>query len=105
MVHGNQVRDFIHVKDIAKANLVAMENKINNGFFNIGTGIATSINDLAKLMIELSHHEQGMIHGPPLEGDVEISQADITFTKKSFNWNHEINLIDGLRDLIQDHLS
>ena len=102
---GNQVRDFIHVKDIAKANLVAMESKIEKGFFNIGTGISTSINDLAKLMIDLSHHEQGMIHGPLLEGDVEISQADMTFTKKSFNWEHEINLTDGLRDLIQSYLS
>ena len=103
--NGNQIRDFIHVKDIAKANLVAMESKIENGFFNIGTGILTSINDLAKLMIDLSHHEQGMIHGPSLEGDVEISQADMTFSKKSFNWNHEINLIDGLRDLIHSYLS
>jgi len=103
--NGNQIRDFIHVKDIAKANLVAMESKIQNGFFNIGTGIPTSINDLAKLMIELSHHKQGIIHGTPLDGDIEISQADMTFTRKSFNWNHEINLIDGLRDLIQSYLS
>jgi UDP-glucose 4-epimerase len=102
---GNQVRDFIHVKDIAEANLVAMTSKGKIGFFNIGSGISTSINDLAKLMIELSHHEQGMIHGPLLEGDVEISQADMTFTKKSFNWEHEINLTDGLRDLIQSYLS
>lgn len=102
---GNQIRDFIHVKDIAKANLVAMESKIKNGFFNIGTGISTSINDLSKLMIELSHHEHGITYGPTLEGDVEISQADMTFTRKSFNWNHEINLIDGLRDLIQSYLS
>jgi len=103
--NGNQIRDFIHVKNTAKANLVAMESKIENGFFNIGTEIPTSINDLAKLMIELSHHEQGIIHGPPLEGDIEISQADMAFTRKSFNWNHEINLIDGLRDLIQSYLS
>jgi len=102
--NGNKIRDFIHVKDIAKANLAAMESKIENGYFNIGTGIPTSINDLAKLMIELSHHEQGITHGPPLEGDVEISQADMTCTRKSFNWNHEINLIDGLRDLIQNYI-
>ena len=39
------------------------------------------------------------------EGDMRISQADMAFTKKSFNWNHEINLTDGLRDLIQIYLS
>jgi len=103
--NGNQIRDFIHVGDIAKANLVAMESKIDNGFFNVGTEIATSINDLAKLMISLSDHQQETTHGPPLEGDVEISQADMSLTRKSFNWKHEIDLTDGLRDLIQDYLS
>lgn len=103
--NGNQIRDFIHVRDIAKANLAAMENKIGRGFFNIGTEVATSINDLAKLMIDLSDHQQETTHGPPLEGDVEISQADMSLTRKSFNWKHEINLTDGLRDLIQDYLS
>ena len=103
--NGNQIRDFIHVEDIAKANLVAMESKIEKGFFNIGAEIPTSINDLAKLMIELSHHEQGIIHGPPLEGDVDISQADMSLTRKSINWHHEINLKDGLSNLIHNYLS
>ena len=101
---GNQIRDFIHVKDIAQANIVAMESKIESGFFNIGTGIPTSINDLAKLMIEISNHKHDTIYGPQLEGDVSISQADMDFTNKSFSWNHEINLKDGLRDLIQSYL-
>ena len=103
--NGNQIRDFIHVNDIAKANLAAMESKIENGFFNIGTGIPTSINDLAKLMIEISNHTHKTIFGPELEGDVEISQADMNSTNKFFNWNHEINLLDGLRDLIKNYLS
>jgi UDP-glucose 4-epimerase len=99
---GNQVRDFIHVEDIAKANLVVMNSGIKNGFFNIGTGIPTSINELSKLMIELSNQELKIVHGSALEGDVEISQADMEFTKKVFNWNYEISLIDGLRNLIQN---
>jgi len=102
---GNQIRDFIHVKDIANANVVAMESEISNGFFNIGTGIPTSINDLAKLMIELSNHNHETIYGPELEGDVKISQADMNFTNKSFNFNHEINLQNGLRNLIKNYLS
>jgi len=102
---GNQIRDFIHVKDIANANVVAMESEISSGFFNIGTGIPTSINDLAKLMIKLSNHKHETIHGPELEGDVKISQADINSTNKSFNLNHKINLQDGLRDLVKNYLS
>jgi len=103
--NGFQIRDFIHVNDIAKANLVAMESKIKNGFFNIGTGIPTSINDLAKLMIEISNHTHKTKFGPELEGDVEISQADMNSTNKFFNWNHEINLLNGLKDLIKNYLS
>ena len=103
--NGNQIRDFIHVKDIAQANITAMESKTKNGFFNIGTGIPTSINDLAKLMVELSNHKHEIIHGPQLEGDIEISQADMDFTNKSFNWSHKINLKEGLRDLIKNYLS
>ena len=100
--NGNHVRDFIHVEDIAKANLVAMNSGIKNGFFNIGTGIPTSINELSKLMIELSNQQLKIVHGSALEGDVEISQADMEFTRKAFNWNYETSLIDGLRNLIQN---
>ena len=103
--NGNQIRDFIHVKDIAQANVAAMESKTKNGFFNIGTEIPTSINNLAKLMVELSNHKHEIIHGPQLEGDIEISQADMNFTNKSFNWSHKINLKEGLKDLIKNYLS
>lgn len=102
---GNQNRDFIHIKDIAKANIIAMESKIEEGFFNIGTGIATSINDLSKLMIKLSNHQNKIIHSSQLEGDVKISQADMCLSNKVLDWNHEINLIDGLRELIESYLS
>jgi len=103
--NGNQIRDFIHVKDIAQVNITAMESKTKNGFFNIGTEIPTSINNLAKLMVELSNHKHEIIHGPQLEGDIEISQADMNFTNKSLNWGHKINLKEGLRDLIKNYLS
>ena len=102
---GNQIRDFIHVEDVAKANLAAMESQTQQGFFNIGTGVGISINELAKLMIEISNHQQGIKHGHALEGDVKISQANMEHTKKSLNWKHEINLKSGLRNLIQSYLS
>lgn len=102
---GNQIRDFIHVKDIAKANLAAMNSNVKKSFFNVGTGIPTSINDLAEVMVDLSNGKNEISHGPELEGDIEISQADIEFTKKSINWNHQIDLKDGLLELIQNTLN
>ena len=101
---GNQVRDFIHVNDIAKANLDAMLSNVKKGFFNIGTGIPTSINNLAEIMVKISQNQNEIIHGPELDGDIEISQADVKFTKKSINWNHMINLEEGLFQLIQDSI-
>ena len=102
---GNQIRDFISVIDIAKSNLVAMESKIHSGFYNVGTGKAVSINNLAELMIELSKHKKGIRHKKGLKGDIKISQADMTNTKKSLNWKHEIELKDGLKDLIDKYFS
>ena len=101
---GNQVRDFIHVNDIAKANLAAMLSNVKKGFFNIGTGIPTSINNLAEMMVKISQNQNKIIHGPELDGDIEVSQANIEFTKKSINWNHLINLEEGLFELIQDSI-
>ncbi len=103
--NGNQIRDFIQVKDIAKANLAAMESNVKKGFLNVGTGISTSVNNLAKMMLELSNSENEIIHGPKLEGDIESSQADIEFIKKSINWNHEIELKGGLTELIQNTIN
>ena len=103
--NGNQIRDFIHVKDIAKANLAAMESNVKKSFLNVGTGISTSINDLAEMMIELSNNQNKIIHGSELEGDVENSQADIEFIKKTINWKHEIKLNEGLKELIQNTVS
>ena len=97
--NGSQIRDFIFVKDVARANLFAMESPIKNGFFNIGTGIGISIKDLAHLMIKISNKDLNPIFDTLPEGDVKISQADISFTKKSLNWTSMTNLEEGLSTL------
>ena len=74
-----------------------MQSSTNFAFLNIGTGIATSINDLANLMIKLSGKSLVPIHGDLLEGDVKESQADIHLAKQLINWMFETNLEDGLK--------
>jgi len=98
--NGLQIRDFIHVSDIAEANLSAMLSKTNSGFFNIGTGVGTKIIDLAKIMIKIFDSKFEPIFQDSLKGDVKISQADIILTKKMINWESKIELEEGLRKFI-----
>jgi len=98
---GNQIRDFIFVEDVAKANIMAMENKINNGFFNVGTGIGTSILDLAKIMLKISKSTSLPVFEKELPGDVEKSQADIELSRQILGWTFSTNLKDGLSYLLK----
>ena len=97
---GLQIRDFIHVSDIAEANLSAMLSNTNSGFFNIGTGVGTKIIDLAKVMIKIFDEKFEPVFQDALKGDVKISQADMTLTKKMINWESKIELEEGLRKFI-----
>lgn len=93
---GTQIRDFVFVEDVARANISAMNSKVKIGFFNVGTGVTTSIQQLAHIMIDLSGLELKPKYEKPLEGDVQNSQADINHTSKTLNWKHKIELKDGL---------
>ena len=95
---GSQTRDFISVEDVAKANLLAMQNDIDFAFLNIGTGIKTSIRELADLMIRLSGKSLPAEFGKLPKGDIIKSQADVSLAKKMINWSSETDLEDGLRD-------
>lgn len=99
---GEQVRDFIHVKDIAKANLKAMESKTDVGFFNIGTGIPTSINKLAKIMIDISNKKLNVVHKEALQGDVKKSLANTEKTENEVRWKSKIELKEGLEKLFEE---
>ena len=98
---GLQVRDFVYVGDVAKANLMAMESKVSFAFANIGTGIAVSINALADMIIKASGLAIKPVHGPPLKGDVRDSQAEISLAKKLFGWQPETKLKDWLNETVQ----
>ena len=93
---GTQIRDFIFVEDVALANIAAMQSNVNNGFFNIGTGVTTSIQQLAKIMIELSGLKLEIQYENALDGDVQSSQADTSLTESILKWKYSVELRDGL---------
>ena len=69
--NGSQIRDFIHVSDVAKANLMAMNSKSSNLIVNIGTGNAISILELANMIINASGLKIEPIFAEALEGDIK----------------------------------
>ena len=98
---GSQIRDFIHVEDIAKANLLAMESDVSFTHANIGTGNSISILELAKIMIDISGLELEPIMEKALEGDIEKSQSDNSLARKLFGWKPEKKLEDWLKESIK----
>jgi len=94
---GEQIRDFIHVADVVNANILTMNSDVNFGFYNIGTNIPTSINQLAKIMIDISKQDLKAKNVKALDGDVKNSLADTTLTKEKLNWKAKVELQNGLK--------
>ena len=99
---GKQVRDFIHVSDVAQANLSAMQSKTEFGFFNIGTGEMTSIKNLANMMIKLSDKKLRLKFNSSLKGDIKLSLADTIKAEKELDWKYRIRLKQGLKQLFEE---
>ena len=97
---GSQIRDFIHVEDIANANYLAMNSNVSNLHVNVGTGNSISILELANMMIEESGLDLEPIMSKSLEGDIAKSQADITLAKKQFGWEPKLQLRDWLKEIL-----
>lgn len=94
---GKQKRDFIFIEDVAEANFYAMRSKVAKGFFNIGTGKAFTIKEIAKIMIDLSDSPNlKPVFADSLEGDIRLSQADTSLTKRLLRWNAKTTLRKGL---------
>lgn len=93
---GEQTRDFIHKKDVAKA-LIKIQGKNKN--FNIGTGKEVTINKLAQTIIKVTDSDSQIQHDDPREGDIRKSRADISKLRET-GWKPKITLKEGLKDLI-----
>jgi dTDP-L-rhamnose 4-epimerase len=100
---GKQMRDFVSVKDIVRANLLAMESKQADGMaLNIGTGQPISIGDVA---VELSRAMHSNLTAEMTQkfraGDIRHCFADISAAKKYLGYAPQVRFADGLKELVQ----
>ncbi|MGI5828490.1 MAG: NAD-dependent epimerase/dehydratase family protein [Patescibacteria group bacterium] len=97
---GNQTRDFIYVKDIAFANLLATE-KQKGGLLNVSSSKEISVNELLKKIQFLSGKDVPLEYKPARKGDVLRSVLSNKFIKSTLKWEPQYSLESGLKQTLQ----
>lgn len=95
---GTQTRDFVFVKDIAKANLLAIQS--NDDFtINISTALEVSINELFKIMKQVYGYKREVTYLPAREGDILRSYLTNDLAKKTIGFTYGYSLINGIKEM------
>ncbi|HEY8794009.1 MAG TPA: NAD-dependent epimerase/dehydratase family protein [Gemmatimonadaceae bacterium] len=101
---GGQTRDYVHVRDVARANLAAATVKlppatgVDSRAFNIGTSIETDVVLLANVLKEVSSGHSEVVHAPARAGEQRRSAVRNDKAGKVLGWKPQMTLRDGLRD-------
>lgn len=101
-IDGTAVRDYIHVVDLAKAHIAALQRLINKNnkekfeFFNIGTGKGSSVLEVIKAFESASGKPLNYKIVARREGDITAAYADTTIANKELNWKTELSLEQAL---------
>ncbi|HOJ18842.1 MAG TPA: NAD-dependent epimerase/dehydratase family protein [Ignavibacteriaceae bacterium] len=97
---GEQTRDFIFVKDIVSANLLAAEKKEVTGVYNLGTSKSVSINELTELTLRLTNSKSKVVYREERAGDIKHSLSSIEETRKALGFEPAFDLTEGLKETI-----
>lgn len=96
---GEQTRDYVYVKDVARCNVAALD-KGSGGCFVIGTGIQTSVNRIYRMLVELGGFEAPVTHAEKRPGDARDAQFDSSLAKEQLGWFPRATLRDGMAETI-----
>lgn len=98
---GKQRRDFVHVSDIVSANLLSMASRISRDIFNVGTGIGTSVNEIADLLCNKINPGLRPVHTEEHSGELRYSIAAIHRIANDLGYSHKGRLTDMINEVIE----
>lgn len=101
---GEQLRDFIHVRDISRANRAALESDVTDEAINIGTGSPRNITEVAETLIELfgkSGEISPRITEDYREGDIRHCYADMSKAESLLGFEPQVSFKEGMRELVE----
>ena len=96
---GGQFRDFVHVGDVVQANLRAALHGRPGGVYNIGTGVTTSVRQLAEAILEITGKSAEILYRDPRAGEVRESVADIALARRELGYAPRFDLRRGLLEM------
>ena len=97
---GLYTRDYVFVKDVVTANVLALDTCVS-GIFNIGTGIQTTTNEIFQNLKKLTNSNCEEIHGEAKKGEQRVSCISYQKIKNAHNWQPEMKLFDGLQETVE----
>lgn len=99
---GSDTMDFIHVHDIARANLLAAESPATDAVFNVGSGTETSLNQLAATLLAVMGSSLQPEYAPPRKVNaVSRRLASVAAAREQLGFEARISLEEGLRSLVE----
>lgn len=101
---GSQAYDFIDAEDAGRCNILALESNISDEFYNVGTGVQTSIKELCDTILEIKNSDLVVKYNPYNEDDarqmVQNRIGDPKKAEKDLGFKYRYDLKSGLRRLI-----
>lgn len=98
---GSQTMDFVHVHDVARANILAAQAPVTDAVFNVASGVETSLRDLAEALLEVMESSLQPEFAPPRRvNNVSRRLASTRRAKEMLGFEAQIDLRDGLRSLV-----
>jgi UDP-glucose 4-epimerase len=98
---GSQAYDFIHVTDIARANILSMKAEVTDQFFNIGTGVKTTINELVHLLLKISDSSLKPEYRPEEQMFVTHRVSSTERAERQLGFRANVPLEEGLRSVVE----
>ena len=98
---GEQTRDFVNVKDVAKVNYLAATSPQYNTVYNVGSGTQITINKLAEMMqVEGEFGARQIVYAPPRPSEVRHCKADIRKAEKELGYQPDSEMSTGLKEYL-----
>lgn len=98
---GSQAYDFVHVADCAAANVCAMTAETTDRFYNVGTGLRTSIKEVAELLLEITGSDVGIRYEPEGVSFVKNRIGSTDRAIAEIDFEARVPLDEGLRTLVE----